>query len=40
MKGEIKCISTIGKGTLFEFYINVGCQDEDKGLSENEHFKF
>ena len=38
MQGEIKCISNIGKGTLFEFYINVGCKYEDIGLSENEHF--
>ena len=33
MNGEIDYVSEIGRGTIFDFYINVGCQKEDLGLS-------
>ena len=40
MNGDIKCISTPNKGTIFDFYINVICKDNDNGLSDTEHLNF
>lgn len=40
MNGDIKCISEPDKGTVFDFYINVICKTNDKGLLDKEHLKF
>ena len=33
MDGEIKCKSELGNGSLFEFFICIGCSKEDDGVS-------
>ena len=40
MGGDIECRSSPNKGTIFDFYVNVECNNEDKGLSSIEQLKF
>jgi K+-sensing histidine kinase KdpD len=40
MGGDIECRSNPKQGTIFDFYVNVDCKHEDKGLSSIENSKF
>ena len=40
MGGEIYCYSELGKGSTFDFHVNVGYHTSDKGLSDDENCMF